>query len=185
MLRTPGMKNTALLVIDVQQSFEHRPYYTDRDLPAFREALITLVEGCVARRVPIVRILHVEPEGSFSLASGLVAPMAWVPAAHDLEIHKHVHNAFTDTGLDRWLRARKIERVIVCGIRTEQCCETTARVASDLGYEVDFVTEATLTFPMTHPMSGRAFSAAEIKERTELVLAGRFARVTTVAGCLG
>jgi nicotinamidase-related amidase len=179
------MRNAALLVIDVQQSFEHRPYFTDRDLPAFREALTSLVDGCAARRCPIARILHVEPEGAFAPASGLVTPMTWLPPAHDVEIHKHVHNAFTDTGLDRWLRARKIERVIVSGIRTEQCCETTARVASDLGYEVDFVTEATLTFPMTPPSTGRGFSAAEIKERTELVLAGRFARVTTVSACLG
>jgi nicotinamidase-related amidase len=179
------MKNTALLIIDVQQSFEHRPYYTDSELPAFRDALSGLASGCVARGVPIVRVMHVEPEGAFSLASGLVVPMTWAPAAHDLEIHKHVHNAFTDTGLDRWLRARKIDRVIVSGIRTEQCCETTARVASDLGYSVDFVSEATLTFPMTHPRTGRAFTAAEIKERTELVLEGRFARVTTVAAALG
>jgi nicotinamidase-related amidase len=179
-----GMKNTALLVIDVQRSFEHRPYFGDRDLPAFRDALSSLIEGCAACRVPIARVMHVEPEGVFALSSGLVVPMVWVPRAHDVEVCKHVHNAFTDTGLDRWLRARKVERVIVSGIRTEQCCETTTRVASDLGYEVDFVTEATLTFPMTHPRTGRAFTTAEIKEHTELVLDGRFARVTTVAEAL-
>jgi nicotinamidase-related amidase len=179
------MNGTALLVIDVQRSFEHRPYWTDRDLPAFRDRLGALIEGCAAARTPIARILHVEPEGAFALASGLVTPMAGLPEAHDVVIHKHVHNAFTDTGLDRWLRGRGVGRVIVGGIRTEQCCETTARVASDLGYDVDFVTEATLTFPMVHPSTGRAYSPAEIKERTELVLAGRFARIRTVADCLG
>jgi nicotinamidase-related amidase len=178
------MKNTALLVIDVQRSFEHRPYWTDRDLPAFRDALTKLTLGCAAARVPIARIFHVEGEGAFSIASGHVTPMEWVPPAHDVEIQKHVHNAFTDTGLDRWLRARDVRRVIISGIRTEQCCETTARVASDLGYEVDYVTEATLTFPMVHEPSGRGYSAAEIKERTELVLAGRFARIMTVRDCL-
>lgn len=172
----------ALLVIDVQRSFEERPYWTDRDLPAFRDALCALIGGCVARRVPVVRVLHVEDDGAFAPSSGLVTPMDWLPPSHDLDVRKHVHNAFTDTGLDRWLRARKVERVVVSGIRTEQCCETTTRVASDLGYEVDFVTEATLTFPMTR--RGRVFSSEEIKERTELVLDGRFARVTTVAGAL-
>jgi len=48
---------------------------------------------------------------------------------------------------------------------------------------VDYVTEATLTFPMTHP-DGRRYSAADIKARTELVLAGRFARIVTVAEAL-
>lgn len=103
-----------------------------------------------------------------------------MPEAHAVEFVKHVHNAFTDTGLDRWLRARGITRLIVSGIRTEQCCETTARVASDLGYSVDFVAEATLTFPMTDVKSGKEFSAATIRERTELVLRDRFARIATV-----
>lgn len=179
------MNDTALLVVDVQQSFEHRPYWSDRDLPAFRKALTSLIEGCVAQKVPVVRIFHVEPEGAFSLASGWVEPMGWVPEAHDVVMHKHVHNAFTDTELDSWLRARGIKRVIVSGIRTEQCCETTTRVASDLGYQVDYVTEATLTFPMTHPGSGRTYSPEELKERTELVLEGRFAQIKTVRQALG
>jgi nicotinamidase-related amidase len=126
-----------------------------------------------------VRILHEEEEGAFARASGLVKPLDWMPATHAVEFVKHVHNAFTDTGLDRWLRANGITRLIISGIRTEQCCETTARVASDLGYEVDFVGDATLTFPMT-ARSGREFSAAEIRERTELVLRDRFARIATV-----
>ena len=97
---------------------------------------------------------------------------------------KQVHNAFTDTGLLHWLLSNGIGRLLISGIRTEQCCETTARVASDLGFEVDFVSEATLTFAMTHQQSGRVFSAADIRERTELVLAGRFADVVSVEQAL-
>ena len=69
--------------------------------------------------------------------------------------------------------------MIVSGIRTEQCCETTARHASDSGYSVDYVTNATLTFSMTD-RHGRKWSPKEIKERTELVLDGRFARIVSV-----
>lgn len=58
-------------------------------------------------------------------------------------------------------------------------CETTTRHASDLGYTVDYVSEATLTFAMTNA-AGRTFSADEIRARTELVLDGRFARIVTV-----
>jgi len=173
-------KNTALLVIDVQESFPNRPYWSETDVPAFRDRLIRLIEGASAKGIPVVRILHVESEGAFSLASGLVRPLDWVPPQHDVVFHKSVHNAFTDTGLDRWLRGRGITRVIVSGIRTEQCCETTTRVASDMGYEVDYVTEATLTFPMTHPTSGQLYTSADIKARTELVLADRFARLRNV-----
>ncbi len=48
---------------------------------------------------------------------------------------------------------------------------------------MDYVTEATLTFSMTHP-GGQHFNPAEIKTRTELVLAGRFARIATVEAAL-
>ena len=80
----------------------------------------------------------------------------------------------------------------ICGIRTEQCCETTARVASDLGYQVTFVTEATATNPIAHrdaprrprpstscwPTRARCPPSAII-ERTEYALAGRFATIAT------
>ena len=97
--------------------------------------------------------------------------------------HKSKHSALVGTGLDTWLTQRGIRRLIVSGIRTEQCCETTSRHASDRGWAVDYVTGATLTFAMTHP-GGQRFSPAEIKERTELVLAGRFARIATVEEAL-
>jgi nicotinamidase-related amidase len=77
----------------------------------------------------------------------------------------------------------RIQRLIISGIRTEQCCETTTRHASDSGYQVDYVTEATLTFPMTDHR-GRTWSPEEIKERTELVLHDRFARIVTVVDAL-
>lgn len=87
------------------------------------------------------------------------------------------------TGLDVWLIQHGIRRVIISGIRTEQCCETTARHASDLGYQVDYVTEATLTFRMTD-RNGKMWSPDQIREHTELVLDGRFARIATVESAL-
>src|SRR5262249_46129343 len=86
--------------------------------------------------------------------------------------------------LEEWLRGRDIGELLVTGIRTEQCCETTTRHASDLGFGVQFVTDATLTFPM-RTRAGRAVSAAELRERTALVLEGRFARIASSAYALG
>jgi nicotinamidase-related amidase len=170
----------AVLVIDVQQSFLHAPYWREDDVPEFRHQLVRLLHGAAEKGWPVVRILHEDGDAHFSAASGLVRPLDWVPPAHDVVFHKHVHNAFTDTGLEAWLRERGISRVIVTGIRSEQCCETTSRVASDLGFTVDYVTEATLTFPMIHARSGQHYDAQDIKQRTELVLEGRFARIRTV-----
>ena len=73
--------------------------------------------------------------------------------------------------------------MIIAGIRTEQCCETTARHASDEGWAVDYVTEATLTFDMSTP-GGERLTAAQIRERTATVLAGRFATLCSVEEAL-
>ncbi len=175
---------TALIVVDVQQSFPQRPYFRPDDVPAFLSAQNALIAGFAERGLPIVRVLHVEGEGAFALASGLVRPLDGLSEfAPALTLHKHAHSAFAGTGLSQWLIARGIRRVVVSGIRTEQCCETTTRDGSDRGFEVDYVSAATLTFPMRHA-NGREYSSAEIKERTELVLEGRFARIVTVERAL-
>jgi nicotinamidase-related amidase len=177
------LKDTALLVIDAQESFRHRPYWSDADTPAFFDRLQALVDGAKAGRIPIIQIFHVEDEGAFSLAGGHVRTLAPLVVAPDATFHKHRHSALVGSGLPVWLTERGIRRLIVSGIRTEQCCETTTRQASDLGFEVDFVSDATLTFAMT-ARDGRVWSAAEIKARTELVLADRFARIATVEQAL-
>jgi nicotinamidase-related amidase len=174
---------TALLVIDAQQSFEHRPYWSQSDTPAFLDRLQTLIDGAKARHIPVVQIFHVENAGVFSLASGHVKTLAALSIVPDAVFHKQRHSALVGSGLSVWLTEHGIQRLIVSGIRTEQCCETTTRHASDCGYSVDFVSEATLTFAMTD-RNGRHWSAAEVKARTELVLDGRFACVTSVEGTL-
>ncbi|MCP5249250.1 MAG: isochorismatase family protein [Candidatus Accumulibacter sp.] len=177
-------QRSALIVIDVQESFRQMPFWSETDVPAFKAALLRLEKTCRARGVPVVHIFHVGQAGPFTEESGAVRGVDWLPGSPDVCFFKHTHNAFSDTGLDLWLRRRGIERLIITGIRSEQCCETTARVASDIGYQVDFVSEATLTFPMEHPLSGRVYSPEEIKAHTELVLAGRFARIVSVDDCL-
>ena len=174
------MKN-CLIVIDAQESFRQRPYFTERDLPAYLASQNALIEGCVARGVPLVRIFHVDgPKtlaNAFAAESGHVRPLAEL-AAFDAAatFHKSRHSALVGTQLQVWLTQNGIQKIIVSGIRTEQCCETTTRHASDLGYAVDYVLDATLTFDMTH-LDGSLLTAADIKARTAAVLTDRFARV--------
>ncbi len=178
------MADTALLVIDAQESFRHRPYWSDVGVSAFVRNLQSLIDGCVASKVPVVQVFHTEDEGAFAVSSGWVTTLEPVKIKPDLVFHKRYHSALAGTPLAGWLNERGIRRLIVSGIRTEQCCETTTRHASDSGFEVDYVIDATLTFDMPHPRTGRIFSAIELKERTELVLAGRFARIATVKEAL-
>ena len=133
---------TALIVIDAQESFRHRPYWSDADLPLFVERLQTLIDGAKSRKIPVLQIFHIEECGAFSFASGYVAPLAELCFTPDAVFHERSHSALIGSGLDVWLVQHGIRRLVVSGIRTEQCCETTTRHASDSGYQVDYVTEA-------------------------------------------
>jgi len=175
--------NAALIVIDAQESFRHRPYFRADHFASYLERQQALVDGAKRLGVAVAQVFHVEETGAFAESSGFVATLSPLQIAPDAIFKKRRHSALVGSGLDVWLISHGVRRAIVSGIRTEQCCETTTRHASDLGFAVDFVSEATLTFPMTDAR-GREWSAAEIKERTELVLADRFARIVTVEDAL-
>jgi nicotinamidase-related amidase len=177
------MSDTALLVIDAQESFRQRQNWFEVDSSGYLARQQALIDGARANGIRIVRVLHVEPEGIFSLASGFVRPLAELSYKPDFTVIKTRHSALAGTDLPIWLTENGIRRLIVSGIRTEQCCETTTRHASDLGWTVDYVTEATHTMPITDA-TGRTWSPDDLKARTAAVLDGRFARVTTIEGAL-
>lgn len=178
------MTQKALIVIDAQHSFRHSTYWSENDLPDYLEKQQALIDGCVQRGIPVIQVFHVEDQGHFSMQSGNVRALSELSINPQLVIHKRYHSAFAGTPLAARLTEMGVTTLIISGIRTEQCCETTTRQASDSGFKVDFVSEATLTFPMTHLRSGRAYTPAQIRERTELVLEERFARIVTVAQAL-
>ena len=178
------MTDTALLVIDVQESFRRRAAdWQCMSNPDVVDRVGRLVEAAHAAGDLVVWVLHTEPGsgGVFDPASGAVQPIAPLqPEAGDAVVHKTSINAFTTTNLHQTLTANGVREVVVCGIRTEQCCETTARVASDLGYRVQFVTDATSTSGIAAADGRAALTGEEITARTEAVLAARgFATIVT------
>jgi nicotinamidase-related amidase len=185
----------ALLVIDVQESFRQRDSWAAISNPDIVDDVNRLVAAARARDQVVVWVLHAEPgsDGAFDPVNGHVRPIAGLaPRDDEPVLTKYVHNAFTTTSLQLLLTRHGIRRVTVCGIRTEQCCESTARLASDLGYDVVFVTEATATSPLPHRDLGedapleqiladpRTLSVDEVVARTEYALAGRFATIATI-----
>ncbi len=190
----------ALIVIDVQESFRQQPVWAAISNPGIAGQVQRLVGQARSGGDLVIWVLHTEPDTGtvFDPASGHVRLMAGlIPAAGEPVITKTSHNAFTTTNLQQLLTTRAIRDVVICGIRTEQCCETTARVASDLGYEVTFVIDATATSPIAHwdapadrtvaelLADQRTLSTDDILARTEYALAGRFATISTVAELTG
>ncbi|MFE2537008.1 isochorismatase family protein [Streptomyces sp. NPDC059371] len=185
----------ALIVIDVQESFRARPLWETISDPKIADRVDRLVR--LARRAgdTVVWVLHSEPGSGdvFDPALGHVRLMDEL-RREDGEplIHKTSHNAFTTTNLQQLLTERGIRELTVCGIRTEQCVETTTRLAADLGYQVTFVSDATATNPIPHRdapadqsvaellADPRTLGAEDVIRRTEYALAGRFATIATV-----
>ncbi|MGH3386237.1 MAG: cysteine hydrolase family protein [Nocardioidaceae bacterium] len=192
--------NRALIVIDVQESFRQRPSWSAASTPDIVDRVASLVEHARSRADLVIWVLHSEPgtDTVFDTARGYVRLMEGLePAEGEAVVTKTSINAFTTTNLQQLLTQRHITELTICGIQTEQCCETTTRVAADLGYDVTFVIDATATFPIAHrgapvdrpyaevladPMT---LSTADVIERTEYALAGRFATIRTIEEVVG
>jgi len=182
--------DTALLVIDAQESFRARPdEWAATANPAVLENIARLVERSRAAGDAIVWVTHAEPGsgGVFDPALGHVRVVSELqPRDGEIQVTKTSINAFTTTNLHQQLMRLGVRRVVISGIRTEQCCETTARVASDLGFEVEFVTDATTTSAISAGAGYAAVSGEDLMRRTESILGARgFATIVSTAQRLG
>lgn len=180
----PGIETAALLVIDIQDTFKASPRWELRNNPQFEANVTELIRAFRAANRPVFYFLHSDSDPGWTTDSPHYKLMSFLDRRDDeMLMHKTSHNAFTTTELGRVLQRQGVRRIVITGIRTEQCCETTARIGFDLGYDVDFVSEATLTFPSPKSAEPGApvLSAADMVERTEYALRGRFARIATVA----
>jgi bifunctional isochorismate lyase/aryl carrier protein len=104
---------------------------------------------------PIIFTRHLDTEGSLMekwwrenlkeddpqsmISSDFDTDKGWI-------LKKHQYDAFQDTDLEKKLRKKSVEQVVICGVLTNLCCESTARSAFVKGFEVYFVTDATATY---------------------------------------
>ena len=175
---------TALLVIDAQESFRQRTDdWAATANPQVLANIARLVDHARSVSDVVAWVTHAEPGtgGVFDPVLGFVKVVSDLePLDSELQVTKTSVNAFTTTDLHEQLTQHGVRRVVICGIRTEQCCETTARLASDLGYEVEFVTDATTTSGIDAGTTYASVSGEDLMRRTESVLAGRgFATIVT------
>lgn len=190
----------ALVVVDAQRSFLQRESWQASSDPQIAEPIGRLVDHFRGRGDRVVWVLHTEPGSGtvFDPELGFVAPMPGLsPAEGEPLLTKTAHSAFTGTDLQRLLTGWGIGEVTVCGVRTEQCCETTTRMGSELGLAMTFAVDATATEPIEAPGSAPGRALREILDdprtllpedvitRTVYALAGRFATVRTVDEIVG
>ena len=174
------MASEALIVVDVQRAFGD-PVWGRRNNPACEANVARLIDDFRARGEHVVFVRHdsVEPGSPLAPSHPGNAFQDVVTGEPDLLVAKHVNSAFLgEPDLDGWLRERGIGRIAICGIQTNMCCETTARMGGNLGYDVAFVLDATHTFDLPGP-DGFVFAAEEVARMTAANLHGEFATVVS------
>lgn len=181
--RDVPLAESALLVVDVQDSFKATPRWERRNNHAFEANVEALIAAYREAGLPVYFFLHTDPDPGFETTSPYFKLMDFiVPRANEPILTKDTRNCFTSTNLQSQLLKQGVRRLAITGVQMEQCCETTARVAADLGYAVDFVLDGTLTFPIPNrTVPGQELRVDAIEERTVYALQGRFARIVTTA----
>lgn len=179
----------ALLVIDMQQGFDDLDFWGPTANPACEDNVAALLAAWRRTAEPIVVVRHDSaaagsPLHPSSPGNALVDAVAAVAA--DVLVTKQVNSAFYgDPDLHAWLGERGIRDLVICGIQTNMCVETTARMAGNLGYGATVVLDATRTFDLSEEIAGVGRvtrTAEELMAGTAVVLqGGGFARVARTA----
>jgi nicotinamidase-related amidase len=177
---------TALVVVDVQQGFDDAAWWGPRNNPDADDHIESLIEGFVAAGQPVVLVRHDSENPDSPLhphrPGNRLKP--YIRAEPALLVTKQVNSSFHGhPDLHAWLTGEGIGSLVVCGITTNHCCETTARVGGNLGYRVRFALDATHTFDRNGP-DGTTMTADELARATATNLDGEFAQVVTTAEVL-
>ncbi len=175
----------ALIVVDVQKGFDD-PVWGRRNNPEMEERVGALLAAFRAHQQLVVFVRHDSRELDSPLAVGTPGNefQAVVQGDPDLLVIKHVHSAFYGKpDLDHWLQDHGVESIAICGIATDHCCETTARMAGDLGYATFLILDATRAFDRMTPL-GQAIPAEQIAQATGASLHDEFATVVDTSSVL-
>ncbi|MFJ2650190.1 cysteine hydrolase family protein [Streptomyces sp. NPDC087420] len=183
-------ENAALVVVDVQKGFEEE-VWGRRNNPDAEGNIAALIDVWQAsgRAVVFVRHDSTQVEESASpLRPGyagngfkdFVERRRGKGSGAELLVTKNVNSAFYgEPDLDAWLKGAGVGQIVVVGIQTNMCNETTARMGGNLGYEVFFPLDAMHTFDLEGPF-GWTHTADELSRATAVSLhGGGFAKVVT------
>ena len=172
------LDRTALVVVDVQRAFDDAGYWGRRNNADCEANVASLIGAWRDAGRPLVFVRH-------EFAGHDHAFKDAVTGEPDLLVSKQVNSAFYGSpDLDAWLRENGIGSIALCGITTDHCVETTARMGANLGYDVLFVLDATHTFDRTGP-DGSVMTADELARATATSLHEEFAAIVRTDQLVG
>lgn len=178
-MHSPRSGRRALLIVDMQRGLFNGP-----DYPYQAERILANINQLIGRAreagAPIFAARHTGPQGSpiepGSPLSQLLPDVA-VDAERDTVFDKVRPNCFFGTGLADWLSDAGVGELVIVGMKTEYCIDTTCRAAADLAFQPVLVADAHTS------MDTPVLPASAIIEHHNLTLNGPFVRLLSTADC--
>lgn len=172
------MKNTALLLIDIQKGFHHPTHWGIRNNPEAEKFMAQILLEFRENKLPVIHIQHVSSEPQSPLRpgqEGVEFMDETKPLPDETFFQKNVNSSFIGTSLEEHLRKIGIDQLVIAGLSTDHCVSTTTRMAGNLGFKVLLLSDATATF--NRKLEGQDFSAELVHQITLASLDGEFAKV--------
>lgn len=172
---------TALVIIDIQQDYfegGRNPLF-GADKAALNAKIV--LEKFRSKTLPIVHIQHISTrkEATFFLpdTAGVDIHPIVAPLFNEKVIVKHFPNSFRETELLNYLQSLEITDLVICGMMTHNCVDSTTRAAKDLGFNVKVIGDACATKNME--WNGETVAAEQVQTAFLAALNFFFASVIT------
>ncbi|WP_019910839.1 cysteine hydrolase family protein [Paenibacillus sp. HW567] len=163
--------STALVIIDVQEAMFSYPDMKLHDEEGVMDRIVSLLHKARSAGTPVVYIQHTEDQEYTKGTPTWQISSRITPREEDLIVEKPTWDAFHRTPLHEELQERGISNLVICGMQSEFCLDTTTRRAFSMGYSSILVEDAHSTF------NNANFSGGEIVKHHNSVLGGRFAKL--------
>lgn len=176
----------ALVLIDLQRTMAD-PARPPRNNPQAEANAARLLSAWRTSGGPVIHVRHLSLEpisGFYPGRPGAEFQDDFMPRAREHVVDKHVTDAFAGSGLERYLRLRSIDTLVLAGVATNYSVEATVRSAGCLGFEATVVADACFTFARAD-LSGEIRTADEIHLASLSNLDGEYAAIRTTDQVLG
>ena len=183
------MNKSALLIIDVQNDYFPGGKMALHEPEQALEKITELLQYYRQQQWPVIHIQHEMRDRPHRPAAffiphteGQQLHPSVLPADNETLLIKHFPSSFAGTGLLAVLQQQQIKQLVICGMMTHMCVDTTTRAAFDLGFDVQVAIDATATKALT--FGGNTVPADQVKMTVAAALHGTFAQVQLTASIL-
>lgn len=142
-------KSHALVLIDAQKGFHESDYWGKRNNSIMEKNIEHLLKIYRELKLPVIHVQHLSTEEKSPLRpgqKGVEFISGLEPQFGECIFQKSVNSAFIGTNLEKYLKSKKIKSLTMAGFTTDHCVSTTARMASNFGFNVTIAHDATATF---------------------------------------